>query len=106
MIRIASASAAVLLCLALAAPAMAEDPASFYRGKTVRIVVGFSSGGGYDVYARVLARHIGRYIPGNPIVVVQNMPGAASLKSVQYLTTGAPTDGTLITTFNPADPSR
>jgi tripartite-type tricarboxylate transporter receptor subunit TctC len=88
-------------CIACAAPSGAQDAAAFYRGKTVRIVVGFSSGGGYDVYARVLARHIGRYIPGNPTVVVQNMPGAASLKSVQYLTTGAPADGTLITTFNP-----
>src|SRR5262245_60560055 len=88
-------------CLAGTAPSASQDPAAFYRGKTMRIVVGFSSGGGYDVYARVLARHIGRYIPGNPTVVVQNMPGAASLKSVQFLTTGAPTDGTLITTFNP-----
>ena len=65
-------------CIACAAPSGAQDAAAFYRGKTVRIVVGFSSGGGYDVYARVLARHIGRYIPGNPTVVVQNMPGAAS----------------------------
>jgi len=92
------------LCFALAAPAApaaAQDAASFYRGKTVRIVVGFSSGGGYDVYARVLARHLARHIPGTPSVVVQNMPGAASLKSVQYLTSGAPADGTLITTFNP-----
>jgi len=89
------------LSIAGMAPGGAQDPAAFYRGKTVRIVVGFSSGGGYDVYARVLARHIGRYIPGNPTVVVQNMPGAASLKSVQFLTTGAPADGTLITTFNP-----
>jgi tripartite-type tricarboxylate transporter receptor subunit TctC len=97
----AGALAVAALSIAGAAPSVAQDPAAFYRGKTVRIVVGFSSGGGYDVYARVLARHIGRYIPGNPIVVVQNMPGAASLKSVQYLTTGAPTDGTLITTFNP-----
>jgi tripartite-type tricarboxylate transporter receptor subunit TctC len=88
-------------CIACTAPGAAQDAAAFYRGKTVRIVVGFSSGGGYDVYARVLARHIGRYIPGNPTVVVQNMPGAASLKSVQFLTTGAPADGTLITTFNP-----
>jgi tripartite-type tricarboxylate transporter receptor subunit TctC len=88
-------------CITGTAPGAAQDPAAFYRGKTVRIVVGFSSGGGYDVYARVLARHIGRYIPGNPVIVVQNMPGAASLKSVQYLTTGAPADGTLITTFNP-----
>ncbi len=101
MTRPGLALAAIPLCLAFAAPAAAQDPASFYRGKTVRIVVGFSPGGGYDVYARVLARHLGRHIPGNPTVVVQNMPGAASLKSVQYLTTGAPTDGTLITTFNP-----
>jgi tripartite-type tricarboxylate transporter receptor subunit TctC len=96
-----SALATVTWCIADATQSAAQDPAAFYRSKTVRIVVGFSSGGGYDVYARVLARHIGRYIPGNPTVVVQNMPGAASLKSVQYLTTGAPADGTLITTFNP-----
>src|SRR5690349_10442718 len=91
-----------LLTLAFfAMPAGAQDVASFYRGKTVRVVVGFSPGGGYDVYARALARHLGRHIPGNPIVVVQNMPGAASLKSVQYLNSGAPADGTLIVTFNP-----
>jgi tripartite-type tricarboxylate transporter receptor subunit TctC len=81
--------------------ACSQDVASFYNGKTVRIVVGFSPGGGYDQYARLLARHIGRRIPGNPSVVVQNMPGSASLKSVQYLDAGAPADGTLITTFNP-----
>src|SRR5215510_491983 len=83
------------------APVAAQNAANFYRGKTVRIVVGFSPGDGYDLYARLLARHYARHIPGNPTVVVQNMPGAASLKSVQYLTVGAPTDGTLITTFNP-----
>ena len=93
--------AAFALCLAVAAPATAQDVASFYKGKTVRIVVGFSPGGGYDVYARVLARHYGRHIPGTPTVVVQNMPGAASLKSIQYLNSGAPSDGTVITTFNP-----
>src|SRR5258705_6534156 len=87
--------------LAVLSPAAAQDVATFYKGKTVRIVVGFTPGGGYDIYARALARHYGRHIPGNPIVVVQNMPGAASLKSVQFLTTGAPADGTLITTFNP-----
>ena len=94
---------AFALCgtLACAAPAAAQDAASFYKGKTVRIVVGFSPGGGYDVYARLLARHIARHIPGSPTVVVQNMPGAASLKSVQYLNAGAPADGTVITTFNP-----
>src|SRR6476646_9303948 len=96
--RIAMLAALTLGGGLFAGSACAEDVASFYKGKTFRIVVGFSPGGGYDVYARVLARHIGRYIPGNPTVVVQNMPGAASLKSIQYLNVGGPTDGTLITT--------
>ena len=87
--------------LALTGPALAQDVAGFYRGKTVRLVVGFSSGGGYDVYARLLARHLGRFIPGNPNVIVQNMPGAASLNAVKFLSAGAPTDGTLFNTFNP-----
>jgi tripartite-type tricarboxylate transporter receptor subunit TctC len=81
--------------------ASAQNVAEFYKGKTVRIVVGFSPGGGYDQYARLVARYIGRHIPGNPTIVVQNMPGSASLKSVQYLDAGAPTDGTLIVTYNP-----
>ncbi|MEA2904890.1 MAG: hypothetical protein QOI12_2277 [Alphaproteobacteria bacterium] len=95
---LATALAASIAC---AAPAAAQDPATFYKGKTVRLVVGFTPGGGYDIYARALARHFGRHIPGNPTVVVQNMPGAASLKSVQFLTAGAPADGTSIVTFNP-----
>jgi tripartite-type tricarboxylate transporter receptor subunit TctC len=88
-------------CMMLAAaPAAAQDAASFYKGKTVRIIVGFSPGGGYDVYARLVARHLARHIPGGPTVVVQNMPGAASLKAVQYLGAGAPADGTALVTFN------
>jgi tripartite-type tricarboxylate transporter receptor subunit TctC len=75
--------------------------AHFYQGKTLRLIVGFSSGGGYDQYGRLLARHYGTYIPGQPAVVVQNMPGAASLKAVQYLDQGAPKDGTTLVTFNP-----
>lgn len=69
--------------------------------KTVNIVVGSSAGGGYDTYARVLARHITRHIPGQPNVIVQNMSGASSLKAVKYLDTGPPTDGSVITAFNP-----
>jgi len=88
-------------CLLVGAPAAAQDAASFYKGKTVRIVVGFSAGGGYDHYARVLSRHLGRHIPGNPTVIVQNMPGAASLNSVKFLTAAAPADGTVINAFNP-----
>jgi tripartite-type tricarboxylate transporter receptor subunit TctC len=77
----------------------AED--EFYKGKTVMLVVGYSVGGGYDQYARALARHLGSRIPGNPSVLVQNMPGAASLTAVRYLDSNAPRDGTVITTFDP-----
>lgn len=73
----------------------------FYKGKNFTIVVGFSPGGGFDTYARDVARYIGKYIPGNPNVVVQNMPGAGSLTSVRYLDLSAPKDGTVMTIFNP-----
>src|SRR5436190_5329769 len=95
---------ALLLALApaslIAAPlAHAQD--DFFKGKTVNIVVGFTAGGGYDLYGRGVARHLGKHIPGNPNVIVQNMPGAASLQSVRYLDATAPKDGTIITVFNP-----
>src|ERR1700733_15795805 len=77
----------------------AED--EFFKGKTVTLVVGYSVGGGYDQYARALARHLGGHIAGNPTVLVQNMPGAASLTSVRYLDATAPRDGTAITIFDP-----
>ena len=87
-----------LACAALTTPAArAED---FYKGKTITILVGFSPGGGFDINARLLARHLGRFIPGRPEVVVTNMPGASSLTAVQYLDTRAPKDGTVIDTFN------
>ena len=63
-------------CLLLPSPAAAQTPAEFYKGKQVSIYVGFTAGGTYDLYARVLARHIGRHIPGNPSVVPRNMEGA------------------------------
>jgi len=87
-----------VLALAISSGAAAQTPPAF---KTLRIVVGFSTGGGYDTYARVLARHMGRHLPGTPGIIVQNMPGAASLKAIQYLDNGAPTDGSVITAFNP-----
>jgi tripartite-type tricarboxylate transporter receptor subunit TctC len=90
---------AILVTAAVASHAPAQD--NFYAGKTVTIVVGYSAGGGYDIYARALARHYGRYIPGNPKVIVQNMPGAASMTSVRHLDATAPKDGTVITTFDP-----
>ena len=96
-----ASSLAALALFATAASAAAQDVAGFYKGKTVRIIVGFSAGGGYDHYARVLSRHIGRHIPGQPNVIVQNMPGAASLNSVRHVATVAPADGTAINAFNP-----
>ena len=83
----------------LGSPASAQS--DFYKGKTVTLVVGYSVGGGYDQYARALARHLGSHIPGSPAVLVQNMPGAASLTSVRYLDATAPKDGTAITIFDP-----
>ena len=77
---------AALLLAAIAGEASAQDPASFYKGKTVTLVVGYGPGGGYDVYARVLARVMGKYIPGNPTVIVQNMPAYGSLRTANYLT--------------------
>ena len=69
--------------------------------KSMAIVVGSSPGGGYDAYARMLARHLGRHLPGQPNVIVQNMPGASGLKAVQYLDANAPRDGSMMAAFNP-----
>jgi tripartite-type tricarboxylate transporter receptor subunit TctC len=78
--------------------ALADD---FYKGKTVTLTVGFSPGGGYDLNARTVARHLGKHIPGNPNVIVQNMPGAGSITSVRFLDATAAKDGTILTVFNP-----
>jgi tripartite-type tricarboxylate transporter receptor subunit TctC len=84
--------AAALAGLA-AAPAMAED---YYAGKTIDYVVGGNPGGGYDIYSRTVARHINRFIPGNPAVIVKNLPGAGSTKAATFIATVAPKDGTVI----------
>lgn len=92
------ASAAVLLCLN-ASIARADSVADFYKGKTFTIIVGHQTGTGYDLYARTLARHIGRHIPGNPNVIVQNMNGASGLAALNYLANKAPKDGTYVATM-------
>ena len=91
----------LLIPVAFAGPAHSQDAANFFKGKQVRLTVGFTPGGGYDAYTRLLSRHYSRHIPGNPEMIVVNMPGASSFKSVQYLNSGAPKDGTAITAFNP-----
>ncbi len=97
--RLAKILLALTVCL-LAGRVARADVADFYRGKVVSIVVGYGPGGGYDLFARLLARYLGNHIPGKPAVVVQNMPGAASLRATNYLATGAPKDGTVIATFD------
>src|SRR5262249_50978855 len=93
--------AALFTLFALAVPeARADAVADFYKGKLIKVVVGFASGGGYDVYARLLARHFGKYIPGNPSLVVQNMPGAGGLRAANFIYAAAPKDGTTIGTFS------
>lgn len=92
--------AALLLTAAMiATTAQADEVADFYKGKRVNLVVSYGPGGGYDVYARVLARHMSRHIPGNPSIVVQNMPGAGSLRGANWLYNVAPRDGTTFGTF-------
>jgi tripartite-type tricarboxylate transporter receptor subunit TctC len=74
----------------------AEPVEEFYRGKRINLIVGYGPGGGYDVFARLLARHLGRHIPGSPQILVQNMPGAGSLVAANFLYSVAPRDGTVI----------
>jgi tripartite-type tricarboxylate transporter receptor subunit TctC len=90
------AAAAALLWLGSAPGAAQEDIARFYRGKTVSIIVGSAAGGGYDLYARLIGRHLSKHIPGNPVVVVSNMPGAASNVLASHIYNVAPKDGTVI----------
>lgn len=82
-----------------AAPNSSADESAFYRTKTVRIVVGQAPGGGFDLYARTLARHMVRHIPGNPNVIVENMPGAGSLAAANYLYNNARPDGLTLGSF-------
>jgi tripartite-type tricarboxylate transporter receptor subunit TctC len=93
---IAAGAAAQATTAARAADAVAD----FYTGKSLQLVMGYAPGGGYDVYARALARYMGRHIPGNPAIVVQNMPGAGSIKAANYLYNIAPKDGTAFGGFS------
>ncbi len=86
-----------LLAACLATSAYAQDPvANFYRGKQINLIVGYGPGGGYDLTARAVAHYLGKYIPGHPDVVVQNMPGAGSMRAANYTYVNAPQDGTTI----------
>jgi tripartite-type tricarboxylate transporter receptor subunit TctC len=82
-----------LATLVVNTAAIADPVADFYRGKTMDIAIGFGPGGGYDTYSRVLARHLGRFVPGNPVMVAQNMPGGGGLVVANYIYNVAPRDG-------------
>jgi tripartite-type tricarboxylate transporter receptor subunit TctC len=94
------ASAAALAATLATQGARSAGVEDFYRGKTVSLLIGYSVGGGYDAYGRLLARHFGKHLPGNPSVVPQNMSGAGSLKAANYLYSVAPKDGSVIGTFS------
>ncbi|HZA56976.1 MAG TPA: hypothetical protein VE616_22225, partial [Candidatus Udaeobacter sp.] len=87
----------VFLGLSTSGRAAAED---FYKGKTIRFIVGVAAGGGYDTYARAVARHISRHIPGNPATVVENMTGAGGLVAANYLYKQGKPDGLTMAMFN------
>jgi tripartite-type tricarboxylate transporter receptor subunit TctC len=90
---------AAAFTLLAASSGQAQSPAEFYKGKTVELYIGYSVGGGYDLYARMLARYLGRHIPGNPTVVPKNMEGAGSLRLANWLYNVGPKDGTAIATI-------
>jgi tripartite-type tricarboxylate transporter receptor subunit TctC len=93
--------ALVALAWSSACPAQAQD---FFKGKTLRLIVGTPPGGGYDTYGRIVARHLGEHLPGHPTVIVVNMAGASGMNAVTWLYTQAPRDGSTIATFNKSMP--
>ena len=89
------------VALLLSTAAAAQDAAAFYKGRNIDLIVSSTPGGGFDAYARVMARHMGRHIPGNPSLVVRNLPGAGGLTSTLYLHDVAPRDGTAMLAGQP-----
>src|SRR5262245_54646965 len=91
VITVALAAAIVLSAM----PARAQPVAEFYRGKTLRMLIGYGPGGGYDIYGRLVAEFLSRHIPGNPMIVPQNMPGGGSFVAAKFMAEAAPKDGTV-----------
>jgi tripartite-type tricarboxylate transporter receptor subunit TctC len=98
LVRSALIASGIIAAVSIS-PARAAGVEDFYKGKTVSLIIGYSVGGGYDLYGRLLARHIGKYIPGNPTIVPQNMTGAGSFRAASFLYAAAPKDGTVFGTF-------
>ena len=91
-------SSALLAAICAASPVRAQDVESFYRGKSIDLVIGFTPGGGYDLYARLVAQFMGDHIAGKPRIVARNMPGAGSRTAAAYVANIAPKDGTVMAT--------
>jgi tripartite-type tricarboxylate transporter receptor subunit TctC len=98
LVRPASIACGIVAALSISY-AHAAGVEDFYKGKTISLVIGYSVGGGYDLYGRLVARHIGKYIPGKPTIVPQNMTGAGSFRAASFLYAAAPKDGTVFGTF-------
>ena len=94
--------AALLVMLAIVPPAAAQSVAEFYHGKTITCYIGYGAGGGYDLFARTISRHLSKHIPGNPIVLPVNMPGASSMILGNFLARRAPQEGTAFGAVNSA----
>jgi tripartite-type tricarboxylate transporter receptor subunit TctC len=94
--RTISAAAALVAAALSALPIQAQTVADFYRGKTLRMLIGYGPGGGYDIYGRLVAEFLPRHLPGNPTIITQNMPGAGSFAAAKYLYDAAPKDGTVL----------
>jgi tripartite-type tricarboxylate transporter receptor subunit TctC len=103
MIRIAAA-ATLLAGVMLASTAHADAVSDFYKGKQLRIIIGYPAGAGYDVHARLLGRHMARHIPGEPTIIPQNMPGAGSIRAANYVYNVAPKDGLSMGAINRSVP--
>jgi tripartite-type tricarboxylate transporter receptor subunit TctC len=102
--RVVGAAVGLLAAAAPLSPAGADPVADFYRGKVIYLNIGFSAGGGFDLYARTVARHMIRHIPGNPNIIPQQMPGAGSVRAAMFMHSRAPQDGTQIATFGQSIP--
>jgi tripartite-type tricarboxylate transporter receptor subunit TctC len=103
-LRLLSGALLAVMALGPPAPSFAETVEEFYKGKIIRVIIGYAPGGGFDAYARLLAQHLPKHLPGAPTAVVQSMPGAASLTAANYIYSIGPQDGTVIGIPNHALP--
>src|ERR1051326_7844953 len=98
--RIASFMPSRIPLAGVIAPAHADDVESFYKSRSVSMIIGFGVGGGYDLYGRLVSRYMPKYLPANPKIVAENMAGAGSLRTAEYLYSVAPKDGSAIGRFS------